>query len=75
MVRCNVIGRLHSDRLSIAKGRAFVRANDANRGPAGVRENRPRGLRIVRLIQHLRPGLDANPAFLMRFVNGSKVLA
>jgi hypothetical protein len=41
----------------------FVRANDANRGPAGVRGNRPRGLRIVRLIQHLRPGLDANPVF------------
>ena len=53
----------------------FVRANDANRGPAGVRGNRPRGLRIVRLIQHLRPGLDANPVFLICFGNGSKVLA
>ena len=31
--------------------------------PDGVRGNRPRGLRIVRLIQHLRPGLDANPVF------------
>ena len=50
-------------------------ANDTNRGPARVRGNRPRGLRIVRLIQHLRPGLDANPVFLMRFGNGSKVLA
>ena len=41
----------------------FVHANDANRGPAGIRGNRPRGLRIVRLIPHLRPGLDANPVF------------
>jgi hypothetical protein len=34
-----------------------------------------RGLRIVRRIPHLRPGLDANPVFFMRFGNGSKVLA
>ena len=34
-----------------------------------------RGLRIVRRIPHLRQGLDANPVFLMRFGNGSKVLA
>jgi hypothetical protein len=40
MVRCYVIGRLRSDRLSIAKGRVPVRANDANRGPAGVRGTR-----------------------------------
>jgi hypothetical protein len=29
----------------------FVRANDANRGPAGVSGNHPRSLRIARLIQ------------------------
>src|ERR1700682_2034754 len=29
----------------------FVRADDANRGPAGVRGNRPRSLRIARRIQ------------------------
>ena len=31
--------------------RIFVRANDANRGPAGVRGNHRRSLRIARLIQ------------------------
>ena len=30
MVRCNVIARVPSGGLSITKGRAFVRANDAN---------------------------------------------
>jgi hypothetical protein len=29
----------------------------------------------VQLVQHLRPGFDANPIFFMRFGNGSKVLA
>ena len=55
---------------------AFLYVLDAVRLPLVCRlRNRPRGLRIVRLIQHLRPGLDANPVFLMRFGNGSKVLA
>ena len=53
----------------------FVRANDAKHGPGGVRGNHSRSLRIARLIQCLRPGLDANPVFLMRFGNGSKVPA